>query len=287
MNRPAGDTLPRDYEELKEAIAARYPGLSRQLQKIARFALEYPQDVALETVASLAARAEVQPSSMVRFAQALGYEGFSGMQQVFRTHLVAGGGSYRERIEQLRHQGRSASGDPAGVLADFVDEGITALEQLREHVSFAALSEAVDLLRAARDIYLLAERRAFPVAFYLYYALRRLETRAHLVDGVGGTLAQQVGTATHEDVVLAVSFPPYSPDVAAAFAEAHQRGAATLAITDSPVSPLGLEARLALAVRQQEEGAFRSLVAPMCLAQSLVVALGYRMAADRNGEPQG
>ena len=72
MEKVTTTEAPGAYEGLRNAIAARYPELSKQLQKIARFALEYPDDLALETVASLAARAGVQPSSMVRFAQALG-----------------------------------------------------------------------------------------------------------------------------------------------------------------------------------------------------------------------
>ena len=63
---------PQTFNELKDAIANRYPSLSGQLQKIARYVLEYPEDMALETVAVIARRAQVQPSSMVRFAQALG-----------------------------------------------------------------------------------------------------------------------------------------------------------------------------------------------------------------------
>ncbi len=81
--------VPESFEALKAAIAERYPSLSRQLQKIARFVLENPDEKALETVTTIAGRAEVQPSSMIRFAQALGYDGFSTMQQVFRWNLVA------------------------------------------------------------------------------------------------------------------------------------------------------------------------------------------------------
>jgi DNA-binding MurR/RpiR family transcriptional regulator len=47
-----------------------------------------------------------------------------------------------------------------------------------------------------------------------------------------------------------------------------------------------LEATVAFHIKQQEEGSFRSLVAPMCLAQSLVVALGYHLAGRKNGEPR-
>jgi len=286
MERLRTKEAPGAYESLRQAIAARYPELSKQLQKIARFALEYPDDLALETVASLAARAGVQPSSVVRFAQALGYDGFSDMQLVFRSRLVTDGNSYRDRIDALRRQHDSGGGDALSVLSSFVDEGLSSLELLRDHTSAAVLDRAVNLLANAHDIYLLAERRAFPVACYLAYALARLERRAHLLDGIGGMLPQQVAMVRDGDVLMAASFPPFSPQVAEAFVACHERGVPTIAITDSPVSPLALEATVAFHIKQQEEGSFRSLVAPMCLAQSLVVALGYHLAGRKNGEPR-
>jgi DNA-binding MurR/RpiR family transcriptional regulator len=286
MENATTTEAPGAYEALRSAIAARYPELSKQLQKIARFALEYPDDLALETVASLAARAGVQPSSMVRFAQALGYDGFSNMQLVFRSRLVTDSNSYRDRIEALRRQHDSGGGDASNVLSGFVTEGMTSLELLRDHTPAAVLERAVELLAEADDIYLLAERRSFPLACYLAYALARLERRAHLLDGIGGMLAQQVAVVRNRDVLVAASFPPFSPQVAGAFVDCHQRGVPTIAITDSPVSPLALEATVAFHIKQQEEGSFRSLVAPMCLAQSLVVALGYHLASGKNGEPR-
>ena len=77
------------YEKLRSDIAAKHASLSDRLQHIAEFALEYPTEMALGTVAEVARRASVQPSAIVRFASALGYSGFTEMQQVFR--LAAGG----------------------------------------------------------------------------------------------------------------------------------------------------------------------------------------------------
>ena len=79
---------PQTYDALKEAIGRAYPAMSKQLKRIARFALEQPDPLALHTVAAVAKVAHVQPSSMIRFANALGYSGFTEMQQVFRGHLV-------------------------------------------------------------------------------------------------------------------------------------------------------------------------------------------------------
>jgi len=279
---------PTTFNELKDAIAENYPALSRQLQKIARFVLEYPEDMALETVAVIAKRAAVQPSSMIRFAQALGFDGFSDMQQVFRTVLVSRSGNYRDRIETLRRQSEGDGADPGAVLADSVEESIHALQLLGEHTSTEDLDRAIGLLADTNDIYVLAERRAFPVAFYLTYAISRLERPVHLMDGVGGMLNQQARNIKPNDALIVVSFPPYSPTVVELLTEQSQRGITTVSITDSAISPVAMEVTVAFGIKQQEERAFRSLVAPMCLAQSLVVGLGHRLVArNHKGEKTG
>src|SRR5688572_11858997 len=114
----------RSYEELKASISEGYPRMSPQLQRIARFALENPHDLALGTVATLARATEVQPSSMIRFANALGFSGFSQMQQVFQGHLVERSGSYRERIERIRRGARGSEPRGAGVLHQFVGDAV-------------------------------------------------------------------------------------------------------------------------------------------------------------------
>jgi DNA-binding MurR/RpiR family transcriptional regulator len=270
---------PTTFGELKDAIAENYPALSRQLQKIARFVLEYPEDIALETVAVIARRASVQPSSMIRFAQSIGFDGFSDMQQVFRTVLVTRPGNYRDRIETLRRQSEVDGADPGAVLADSVEESIHALHLLQENTPTEDLIRAIELLADANDIYVLAERRAFPVAFYLTYAIGRLERTVHLLDGVGGMLNQQAKNIKQQDAIVVVSFPPYSPSVVEMLAEQSQRGVTTVSITDSAISPIAMEATVTFGIKQQEERAFRSLVAPMCLAQSLVVGLGHHLVA--------
>lgn len=79
-----------DYEALRAAIAQRHAALPGRLQQVAEFVLDHPTDVALATVAEVAERTGVQPSAIVRFARALGFNGFTEMQQVFRSRLVAG-----------------------------------------------------------------------------------------------------------------------------------------------------------------------------------------------------
>ena len=266
------------YDELKDAISRAYPGMSKQLQRIARFALEKPHDLALGTVAVVAEATEVQPSAMIRFANALGYGGFSEMQQVFRGHLVERSASYRERIDQLRRKQLNGAGKPAGVLHQLVSDSVGELGHLEEDIREEDLKAAVKLIAGAGRIHVLAQRRAFPVASYLAYALGQLELRTHLLDGAGGMLRENMRSVAPEDVLLVASFRSYSPEVLEAADGCARRGVPVIAITDGPLSPLKAHARVCFELADDSSRAFRSLVGPLCLAQALVMSTGHQLA---------
>lgn len=276
---------PQSYDDLRSLIARRHADLSDRLRRIAEFAVQHPNDMALNTIAALAERIGVQPSSIIRFANQFGYDGFSEMQRIFRSRLMAEAGpSYRERIVSMQGGGRgrtnggSAKG-PAGVLSQFVADDIGALEELHDRTVERDLTKAVTLLARARGIYLIGQGRSFPVAFYLHYALARLDLRVYLVDSLAGTALRQARMASREDVVMAVSFKDYSPDVVQAVEEAAARKVPVVAITDGPLSPLATNAAVCFEVAERRDRPFRSLVAPMCLAETLVVSLGQQLTA--------
>jgi DNA-binding MurR/RpiR family transcriptional regulator len=265
-----------DFEGLKTEIAEQYHGMSRQLREIARYALDNPQEIALDTVAAAAAKVGVQPSAMVRFAQALGFGGYSNMQQIFRNQLVQRSSTYRERIERMRQD--HAKNSPSAVLREFVAESIVNLTNLGDHVAAQKLDDAIRILAGATRIHILAQRRAFPVACYLSYALAQLELPVSLMDGIGGMVHEQALGMRDGDVLLAISFRNYSPDVVALASACKQRGIDVVVITDSSVSPLQRCASVAFDLGDHGDQPFRSLVEPMCLAQSLVVSVGYHLA---------
>ena len=165
MNKAAG---AMSYDELRGAIAQRHRALSGRLQQIAEFVLDHPTDVALGTVAEVAQRSGVPPSAIVRFAHALGFGGFTEMQQVFRSRLVAGvAPSYKARLARMKSQEKSVLGrQPAAVLSRFVSEAQSALVTLSQSVHARELDAATAILAKARDIYLLGLGGSFPVAIH-------------------------------------------------------------------------------------------------------------------------
>lgn len=274
-NPPAVPTATT-YEQLKDSLARTYRELPKQLQLIARFALDRPDEMALGTVAAIAAAAHVQPSAMIRFANALGFDGFSQMQQVFRGYLIERSSSYRERIERLRRSKPQSEG--GGVLHQFVGEAVAELGRLEENVGAADIARAAELICGAAHVHVLAQRRAFPVACYLAYALGQLELRTHLLDGVGGMLGETLRMIGPNDLLIVASFHSYSQEVVDAAAALHQQGVPVVALTDSALSPLKPSATVCFELGERAQATFRSLVAPMCLAQALVISAGHRLA---------
>jgi DNA-binding MurR/RpiR family transcriptional regulator len=262
------------YESLARAITEAYPTLPNRLQGIARFALDNPDQMALSTVAEIAEAAGVPPSAVIRFANALGFEGFLALQRVYRERLVARSATYRERIESLRKRG----GGSNGVLPQLADSAIGELEQLREHVDPGLFRRAAALVLGASRVHVLAQRRAFPVAAYLAYGLSQLEVPAFLLDSVGGMLRQQASLLREGDLLIAASFRNYSPEVVEAASICHKNGVPVIALTDHAVSPLAKSAMLRFDLGDNLALPFRSLVGPLCAAQALVMSVGYAQA---------
>jgi len=266
---------PRDFAAFRARLTERAAELPKRLGQIAHFALEQPDEIAFGTAASIAAQAGVQPSTLVRFAQALGYQGFSDLQEVFRGRLRGGMPSYEERIAHLREHAQAAS-KPGVIFHGFMDAAQQSLQALREKLDPATLDQAVETLAQAGTIHLIGLRRSFPIASCMAYAFGKLSVRSVLIDAVGGLAAEQMGFATKADAVLAISFTPYASETLALARDASAREVPVIAITDSPFSPLAQTASLTLEVAEANFEGFRSLAATFALAMTLAVAVAER-----------
>lgn len=274
---------PTNVEEFRQQLLQRYDGLSKRLQQIARYVLDEPNEVALETLTVIAKRCGVQPSAIVRFSQSFGFTGATQMQRLFRDGLLSNdaGLGYGERVRRFNE---ALAGRPAGegLLSEFVEGSLLALRNLRQTVAEDQIRAAVELLEAAEAVYVAAVRRAFPVAAYLAYSLQQLGKRVLFIDGVGGLTRPQANSMRPGDLLIAVSYHPYAPETIEIVGIAEMRGAKILSISDSQVSPIAKAASVVLQVRDSETRGFRSLAASMCLAQALVI--GFAFDAERREE---
>lgn len=266
---------PRDFAALKALIAARATELPKRLTQVASFALENPDEIAFGTVSSIAAQADVQPSALVRFSQAMGYQGFSDMQAIFRSRLRDRILNYGERLQQLREHAEESSKANL-IFQGFCDASEKSIAALREKLLPEDLDKAVDQLAHAETIYLIGLRRSFPIASYMAYAFGKLGIRTILVDAVGGLASEQLTFATQKDAVVAISFAPYASETVSLAQAAAQRQVPVVSITDSPFSPLAQISGLWLEISEANFEGFRSMSATLTLAMTLTVAIAER-----------
>lgn len=264
-------SLPVTYHEMVDRISANYERLSKRLKQIAGYSLDHPNEFALDTVAETARKAGVQPSALIRFAQAFGFDGFTEVQRLFQQRLLETRPSYQSRLAAVRNSGENT---PLELLHRFVEGNKAALEHLHQEIHPEKLNEAVRLLGEARVIHILAMRRAFPLAAYFFYSVTTMGRRAHLLDNVGGLGLEQQAQIGPDDALFVASFSNYTPDVVHAAEQTLQRGIPVVAVTDHPLSPLTTNSSVCFHVEDSAVHDFRSLTASMCLVQTLIVGLG-------------
>jgi DNA-binding MurR/RpiR family transcriptional regulator len=276
---------PAGYEELIRLIHDSYAEMSNAYQKIALYLTQNPNEVAVHSVNAISKRCGVHASSLVRFAQALGYEGFKDLQKPFQRRLTTAAPGFEARVKALESElGSRTDRSELGFMRDLVVRDIASLEDMLTRIKAEELAETVSLLEKADVVYLIGQLRSAPVVELLRYTLTMLGKRCILLDGGGGLATHIARVIRKSDVLFAVSFRLYANEVVNVVEEAASRGVPVIAISDSTLSPLAKNAKVLFAVPEHEYTFSRSLVAPMCLAQALTVALAARL--QKNTDPR-
>lgn len=280
---PQRARVPRDFESLRSTIIERKASMPKRLAQVAAFALGNPDEIAFGTTASIAAASDVQPSTLVRLAHHLGYEGFSDLQSIFRERLRDRTLSYEERLVTLEQS--SGDDEDATLLSGFISAASQSVNRLAATVQTDTFIKAVDILAAAETIYLIAKRRSYPLTAHMTYAFSKLNIRHQIVASPNGVDPEMVQFATPRDAAIAASFSPYAADSLNQSQELADRGVPVIAITDSAFSPLAACATHWFEVAEADFGGFRSLSASMALTMALPVAIAERRRKLQHSKP--
>jgi DNA-binding MurR/RpiR family transcriptional regulator len=276
---------PSDYETFVALIQAEYEGLSRSAQTIARYLTQNPNDVAIHSINDIAARCNLHASTLVRFAQGLGYEGFKELKEIFHRRLATAAPGFEARVNSLKTDLKLHSrGSAKGFLGDLVARDMTTLQDLFNDAVEADLQKAIDLLERSETIYIAGQLRSAPVAIFLRYVLTMLDRRVVLLDADGGLATHMAKTMKRADVLVSVSFRFYAKEVVSITEAAASSRVPVIAISDGTLSPLAKCADVLFSIPEGDYAFSRSLAAPMCLAQALMIGLAARLQSDP--EPQ-
>lgn len=279
MNPIEPSSAPVSEEALIAAIAREFEGLSRQLKQIGQYVEQHRAQLGIQSIQQVAKLCEVQPSAIVRFAKHFGFSGYSELQKLFRDGLarqISPSRDYQSRIRGAIESGvqNLSSSD---IVHAMIGAGIAGMQELQASLQEPAFDEAVNLMFEADTVWLMGSRRSFAITTYLAYALQHTDKRVQHITALGNMQDGQLRGLRKGDVMVAISFAPYAPETEHVVQEASERGAHIICITDSSLSPMYRLAQVTILVNETSVFGFRALTNTMTVAQSLFMALAYRL----------
>lgn len=258
-------------QDVLTAIRENVHTFSKGQKKIAGFILESYDKAAFMTASRLGQKVGVSESTVVRFASELGYDGYPDMQRCLQKMI-------RSRLTTV--QRIEVTNDRLGdqdLLSMVLQSDIEKIRMTLEELDRESFNRAVDAIVSARKIYIIGVRSSAAIASFLHFYFNLIFENAALVSAnTASEIFESLLRVGEGDVVIGVSFPRYSSRTVQAMSFARDRGATTIAITDSEASPLVPSSRCTLMARSDMASFVDSLVAPLSLVNALLVAVSQR-----------
>ncbi len=253
-------------------IEERIPDFSKGQKRIANFILEKYDSAAYMTSSKLGMEAGVSESTVVRFANELGYEGYPEMQkdlrEIIRTRLTS-----VQRVDVTN----SLLGDDS-ILDRVLNSDAEKIRQTLDDIDRAAFDKAVEKIIAAGTIYIIGVRSSSSLAGFLNYNLRMIFDNVKFVQTTSGSeMFEQIMNIQSKDVLVAISFPRYSSRIINAVEYAHNAGADVISVTDGPNSPIAAHSDQLLSVHSDMISFVDSLVAPLSIVNAIIVAVSKKV----------
>lgn len=248
---------------------------SKGQKRIAAFILESYDKAAFLTASKLGKKVNVSESTVVRFAAELGFDGYPDMQRSLQKMI-------RNRLTSV--QRIEVSNDRIGdqdVVQTVLQSDIEKIRLTMEELDPESFEGAVDAIVSARKIYLIGVRSSAALTMFLHFYFNLIFDNVVMVSAnTASEIFESLLRVGQEDVVLGVSFPRYSSRTVQAMSFARDRGATTIAITDSEASPLAPISKYTLKARSDMASFVDSLVAPLSLVNALLVAVSRKKNDD-------
>lgn len=257
----------QDMQDMIDRLNQSGKRLSKGHRKIAQYIVEHYDKAVFMTASKLGESVGVSESTVVRFASAMGYEGYPQLQRSLQE-LVSHRLTANQRFEM------STEIDPREALGVVLKSDVQNLRATLEQMDADVFEDVVNRLLSANSIYVMGLRSAAPLAQFMGYYLNYIFDDVRLVSSGATDVFEEISKLKENDVLVGISFPRYSTRTLEAMRFAKRCGAQVVAITDGPMSPLADMADATLTARTDMASFVDSLAAPLSLINALLVALG-------------
>ena len=256
---------------LHEIFDVKREELTPTQKRVLEFILKYPEEAVFLTASRLALRLNISDTSIVRMAQALGFDGYPDLRRKLRR-VVQDRLSTVDRLDATAGEVETVE----DVFANVLLRDVANLRSVLRDIDPAVFAGAADSLDNAGRVFVIGLRSANCLAVFLVSALRFLSREVvHLSPGTG-EMWEQIRDMGPDDVVVCFSFPRYTKVTVDVVQYASEMGAEVVAVTDSDLSPLAASARWTLTVPFEVDSFMESFTAGLSLINALVTAIAFK-----------
>lgn len=264
----------KDSKYLISHIQSQYPRFSKGQKLIAQYILKNYDKVAFMTACKLGETVGVSESTVVRFANALGYSGYPKLQDALQE-LIKNKLTTVQRVDMVKE-----FNDDSEILKKIVKSDIDNIKDTLDEIDEKAFEEASNRILKARRIYILGMRSSFTIAQYLGFYLGIILDSVHVIRTDMGDAFEQVVKINEDDVLIAISFPRYSTKSYQIVSYAKEKGAHIISLTDSLFAPVASLTDNLLLVKSNMVSFVDSLVPALSIANALIVSVGMKEKED-------
>lgn len=259
--------VQHDMREIVEKLNHSGKRLSKSHRRIAQYIAEHYDKAVFMTASRIGECVGVSESTVVRFASALGYDGYPELQRALQE-LV------RHRLTAMQRFQMVADVGDADVVQTVLKADMSNIRKTIEDMDAREFEDVVSRLLGARCIYVMGLRSAAPLAHFFGHYLHIIFDQVRVVSAASGDVFEEISRIRAEDVLVGISFPRYSSRTLEAMRFARQCGAQVVGITDGPMSPLAAVSDVCLKAHTDMASFVDSLAAPLSVVNALIVSLG-------------
>ena len=247
--------------------------LSKSHRRIAECIVSHYDKVVFMTASKLGEYVGVSESTVVRFAAALGYNGYPQLQKALQELI-------RHRLTASQRFEMTSDMDHSQVLNKVLKADLQNIRSTLDEIDLSAFEQAIDMIIQARAIYVMGLRASAPIAEFFAHYLKFIFPNVRVVTSGVSDVFEQLSRIGEGDLLIGISFPRYTSRSIEAMGFARQQGASLIAITDGPLSPLHSTADVCLMAKSDMSSFVDSFAAPLSLINALIVALGQRRRSE-------
>ncbi len=254
--------------DFNKMVAERYDELTKSEKRIADFMRQNQDEVAFQSAAEIADQLELSEATMVRFARTLGFDSYPAMREVLQAKfrsLVIHSARIRSRLDDLRQAG--------DIFEQLVASEIAFLTEALQTVDRSAINAAIELLRAHQRVFVFGLGPSTSLVDMLKIRLTRSARHVITLDSSGREMLEPLLLMTRDDLLIAIGFFNMTPSLQLVLDHAHQHKTPVILVTDTLGDLVGNKATVTLAARRGPVAEFHSLVVPMTIINTLILAL--------------